>query len=121
MAAVSRKRWRCHSASLRPALFATFLQRSWRKLGLHTRPPFCGDGKTTGQFSRVLLENPDDFLRERDGALLPVFGEEAVFGFGRHMHAAPREIQVRPVERLQFAAAEAGGKRFAFEGFILPT
>jgi len=38
VAAVSRKRWRCHSFSSSPALFATALQRSWRKLGLERWP-----------------------------------------------------------------------------------
>jgi hypothetical protein len=72
-----------------------------------------GRGKDGGAilFARMLFEQCGHFSRERDGTLLPVFGEKPVLGFGGYVDAAARQVEVLPMEGLELAAAKAGGER----------
>jgi len=45
------------------------------------------------------------FLGEWDGAFFPIFRQKPVLWFCPDVDAPMRQIQVRPVERLEFAAA----------------
>ena len=47
--------------------------------------------------SLVFPKNVGYFLRERNDALLPVFGKEFVLRFGAHVDAAVGEVEIAPV------------------------
>jgi hypothetical protein len=59
----------------------------------------------------MLAQDVRYLLRERNDALLPVFGKEVVLRLGPHMDSAVRQIQVAPVQRLQFPSTKARGPR----------
>jgi hypothetical protein len=57
--------------------------------------------------AEMLAQDVRYLLRERNDALLPVFGKEVVLRLGPHMDSAVRQIQVAPVQRLQFPSTKA--------------
>jgi len=56
---------------------------------------------------RVRAQDLRYFFLEWDGAFFPIFRQEPILGFGPDVDAPMRQIQVRPVERLEFAAPKA--------------
>jgi hypothetical protein len=109
VAAVSLKRWRCHSVSSSPVLFATALQRSCRKLGLEKRPGRRTEGKTKGHFSVRECFFRISASSLENGTVRPSqsFGKNAYCGFARTWTRLWARVEVRPVERLELSPAES--------------
>ena len=58
----------------------------------------------------MLLQDLGDFFGEWDGAFFPIFRQKRILRFCPDVDAPVRQVQVRPVERLEFAAAKACGE-----------
>ena len=104
VAAVSRKRWRCHSVSSSPALLATALQRSCRKLGLERWPGKRFEGKTKGTSPRLrgcFFRTSASSLENGTVRSSQSFGKNAHRRLCPDVDAPVRQVQVRPVERLE--------------------
>jgi hypothetical protein len=56
---------------------------------------------------RVLAQDLGDLFGERDGAFFPIFRQKRILRFCPDVDAPVGEVKVRPVERLEFAAAKA--------------
>lgn len=66
----------------------------------------------------VFLEDLHHVFGDGDGALLPVFGQEAVLGLCGDVHLASGEVEVGPVEGLEFSAPEAGCEDHGKKGLL---
>jgi hypothetical protein len=55
---------------------------------------------------RVPPQDLGYFFGEWDGAFFPIFRQKRILRFCPDVDAPVREVQVRPVERLEFAAPE---------------
>lgn len=116
-AAVSRKRCRCHSALLNPSSFGDLLAALVHEAEVDVAFRRRED-ESTFRHLGMPAKDVRDLLRERHGALLPVLRQERVLRFRAHVHAAVRQIQIRPVQRLQFATSQAGGEREGEDGAL---
>ena len=56
---------------------------------------------------RMFAQDLRDLFGVRDGAFFPIFRQKPVLGFCPDVDAPTGEVKVRPVERLEFAAAKA--------------
>ena len=59
------------------------------------------------RYMRVPAKDLRYFFGEWDGAFFPIFRQKRILRFCPDVDAPVREVQVRPVERLEFAAVES--------------